>query len=123
MQKKAMLIQVILLGITMVLGTLLKTDAIESARTLHRTASIVTLVMALLSMIIVLSEKATGKICGLAIVAFVATLLASVGGNLTRTSRYEIGYQLMIIAFIVALASSVATLAIMGRHVKAIVEK
>lgn len=123
MQRTVTTLQVIMLGITMALGAMLKMDVFESARLLHRSVSVLTLVLTLATMVIIVSQQATSLVTGLVIAAFGATLLASIGGNLTRTSRYDLGYTLMLTAFVVALGTSIAARYMLRGAPKPIVEK
>lgn len=104
----------------MVLGLSLKKNSFESARDFHRIASLITLVTTLITMIVIVSQKTSRIVTTLAIVAFGATLMASVGGNLTRTSKQELGYFLMVASFAVAFICTIAAVVLWRR--KAAVE-
>lgn len=118
MQRKAIIIQVLLLGATMVLGILLKLEAYTGARMLHRNAGIFALLATLITMIITISHKASRTVAILIIVAFAATLTASTGGNLTRTSRQNLGYGIMLASFSVAVVCSAASLFVLKHEAK-----
>jgi cytochrome b subunit of formate dehydrogenase len=118
MQRKIIVTQIAILGLTMVFGALLKSDAIEQARLLHRSFAILALVSSLISMIIFVSQKAPRKEVIFVVLAFAATVGASAGGNITRTSLNNVGYMLMISSFVVAVVASGLALTSLARHPK-----
>ncbi len=110
MHKKALLVHIALLSFTMLLGVMLKVTGQNGVRPIHSYSGLAALLASLLVLFVVLNGRATKKQTIFTIVAFISTLMASVGGNMTKTTQEQAGYVLMICSFTVALTVAIVHL-------------